>query len=76
MATTSLDGYLIPFLSAGMAVFKRGKTEANCAKTRHHRETHANCTMVKVTGFGKALRMDFEDVFVSADVMYQTIQRA
>jgi hypothetical protein len=30
---------------------------------------------VRVAGFGKAVRMDLEDVFVSADVMYQIMQR-
>jgi hypothetical protein len=36
----------------------------------HHEETNPNCTIVKVIGFGKALRMLFEDVFESADVRY------
>lgn len=31
---------------------------------------------VRVTGFGNALSMDFEEVLVSADVMYHMIQRA
>jgi hypothetical protein len=30
---------------------------------------------VRVAGLGKALRMDFEDVFVKALDMYQMIQR-
>jgi hypothetical protein len=31
--------------------------------------------IVRVMGIGRAFRMDFEDVFVSAEVRYQTIQR-
>jgi hypothetical protein len=43
---------------------------------RHQMETDANCTIVNVTGFGKAVSIDFEEVFVSADVMYHAMQRA
>ena len=43
---------------------------------RHHIETDANCTIVNVTGFGKAVRIDFEDVLVSADVIYHAMQSA
>ena len=39
-------------------------------------ETDANCTIVKVTGFEKAVKMDFEEVFVRADVMYHAMQSA
>jgi hypothetical protein len=41
----------------------------------HHIDTNANCTAVRVTGFGRAFRMDFEDVFVTAEVKYQMRQR-
>ena len=30
--------------------------------------------IVRVAGFGKALSIDLEDVFVRAEVMYQTMQ--
>ena len=68
---TSLLGYLIPCLSAGTAVFRAGKRCARYAEKIHQPETKANWTMLRVTGCGKALRMDFEDVFVRAEVMYQ-----
>ena len=32
--------------------------------------------MVRVMGWGKALRIDFEDVLVNAELMYQTKQSA
>ncbi len=32
--------------------------------------------IVKVAGFGKAFRIDLEDVLVRADVIYQTMQSA
>lgn len=41
----------------------------------HHIDTNANCTTVRVTGFGRAFRMDFEDVLVTAEVKYQMRQR-
>ena len=43
---------------------------------RHHTETEANCTIVKVTGFGNAVNMDFDEVLVRADVIYHAIQSA
>lgn len=38
--------------------------------------TDANCIIVNVTGFGKAVSIDFEEVLVSADVMYHAMQSA
>jgi len=49
---------------------------ASQVRTKHQSETEANCAIVRVTGLGKALRMDLEEVFVSAEVMYHVIQRA
>ena len=40
----------------------------------HHPETKANWTVVRVTGFGSAVSMVFEDMFVKMEVMYQTPQ--
>lgn len=37
----------------------------------HHVETKANCISVRVIGFGKAFRIDFDEVFVRAEDMYQ-----
>jgi hypothetical protein len=45
-------------------------------KTRHQIETEANWTIVRVAGFGKAFKMDFDDVFVRAEVMYQAMHSA
>jgi hypothetical protein len=49
--------------------------EESEARTKHHDETEANWTIVKVAGFGNALRIDLEEVLVRAEVMYQTMQR-
>lgn len=38
-------------------------------------DTKANCTSVSVAGILKALRIDFDDVFVSADEVYQSRHR-
>ena len=43
---------------------------------RHQVKTDANCTMVRVAGFGKAFNMDLEEVFVNAEVIYQAMQSA
>ena len=43
---------------------------------RHQKKTEANCIIVSVAGFGKALRIDLEEVFVSAEVIYHTMQNA
>ncbi len=37
--------------------------------------TKANCIKVRVAGFGKAFRMDLEEVFVRALEVYHIIQR-
>jgi hypothetical protein len=71
-----LDGLSIPFRSAGTDVLRVGKMEAMYARIRHHIETEANCMMVRVTGCGSAVRMDFEDVLVKAEVMYHAMQSA
>lgn len=42
--------------------------------TKHHIDTKANCTTVRVMGLGKAFRIDFDEVFVTAEVMYQIRQ--
>jgi hypothetical protein len=71
-----LDGGRMPFFSAGIDLFRMGKTEARYAMMRHQMETDANCTIVNVTGFGNAVNIDFEDVLVNADVMYHAMQSA
>lgn len=64
----------MPFFKAGMVVCSRGKRCARDAKKRHHPETKANCIIVRVIGFGKALSMDLEEVLVKAELKYQTRQ--
>ena len=76
MAMTSQDGFLSPFLNAGIDLFKDGNTEAREADSRHHPDTEANWSTVKVAGLGKAFRIVFEDVFVRADVKYHPIHSA
>jgi hypothetical protein len=66
----------MPFFSAGIDLFRMGKIEARYASMRHQIETEANCTIVNVTGFGNAVSIDFEEVLVSADVMYHAMQSA
>jgi hypothetical protein len=68
----SLDGGRIPYLRKGIVCFMRGNLRAAAASTRHHPETKANCTVVRVTGWGSAVRMALEDMLVKMDVMYQT----
>lgn len=72
---TSRLGYLILCFKKGMATCSRGKVRARPAEMMHQAETKANCMMVKVTGFGYTVRIDFEDVFVRAELKYQTRQR-
>jgi hypothetical protein len=37
-------------------------------------ETNMNCTTVRVTGFGSAVKMALEEVFVRIEVPYQKAQ--
>jgi hypothetical protein len=62
----------MPFLSAGTALLSAGNREARYAEKMHQKETKANCTIDRVIGFENAFRIDFEEVFVRAEVKYQT----
>lgn len=64
----------MPNLRAGMAFFMAGKLSASAEKRRQYEETNPNCMSVKVAGFGKAIKMVFEEVFVRAEDRYQTMQ--
>ena len=44
-----------------------------CIRDRHQKETSRNCTIVKVTGLGNAVKIAFEDVLVKIDVEYQNV---
>ncbi len=76
MYTTSQDGRRSPFFNAGIDRLSDGKIVARLARTRHQKKTEANWMIVRVAGLGKAFKIDLEDVFVSAEVMYQAIQSA
>jgi hypothetical protein len=71
---SSFDGGRIPYFRKGIVCFMRGNLRAAAASTRHHPDTKANCTVVRVTGCGSAVRMAFEDMLVKMEVMYQTAQ--
>lgn len=72
----SLCGRRIPYFKKGIVCFMRGYRLANAASIMHHPETKANWTVVRVMGFGSAVRIVFEDMFVKMDVMYQIPQSA
>ena len=52
-----------------------GYNLAKYAKNIHQVETKANWISVRVIGFGKALRIDLEEVLVNAEVKYHIRQR-
>jgi len=54
-----------------MVCFSRGNNDERYTSSRHQTDTKANWIMVKVIGIGRAFKMDFEDVFVRAEVKYQ-----
>jgi hypothetical protein len=64
----------MPFLRAGTLFLSQGKIADKYANNRHHIETNANCTIVRVIGLGRAFKMDLEDVFVVAEVIYHIRQ--
>jgi hypothetical protein len=72
---TSRLGYRIPFFKAGIALRRHGNKCARYAKNTHQKDTKANWTSVKVIGFGNMLRIDLEEVFVRAELMYQMMHR-
>ena len=65
----------MPFFKAGILALRLGKSVDIYAKNRHHPETKANCMIVRVIGLGKALRIDFDEVLVKAELKYQTRHR-
>jgi hypothetical protein len=58
-----------------MICFKRGYLLARAARNKHQPDTKANCTTVRVMGFGSAVRMALEDVLVEMEVIYHTAHR-
>lgn len=55
-------------------VFSWGIMVDKLASMKHHDDTQANCTIVRVIGFGKAFSILLDEVFVSAEVIYHTMQ--
>jgi len=76
VCSTSNEGFRNPFLRGGILRFSDGKMEAKDARMKHHIDTEANWIMVNVAGLSKALRMDFDEVLVRAEVMYHPMQSA
>ncbi len=58
-----------------MCLWNIGKMVASHEKKMQKEATKANWISVSVAGFGNALRIALEDVFVRALDMYQIIQR-
>lgn len=75
MTMTSREGDRSPFLRAGTLFLSQGKEDERYDSRRHHVGTKANCTMVRVIGLGSAFKMDLDEVFVRAEVVYQIRQR-
>ena len=67
---TALDGGLKPFFIPGMRSERPGMICERKLNVMHQPDTNANCKTVRVTGWGKPLRIDFEDVFESPDTKY------
>lgn len=65
----------MPFFRAGIVFLSPGNNMASHAKSKHHKDTKANWTSVRVIGLSKAFRIDLEDVLVRADVRYHMTQR-
>jgi hypothetical protein len=74
--TTSREGFLTPFFSAGMCRFKEGNTDANQLRRRHQPETKTNCRIVRVTGLGNASRICFEEVLDMTEAKYHIENKA
>ena len=72
---SSLLGRRIGYLRAGTMVCSAGKRWARADAIKHHEETKANWTRVKVTGFRNAIRIDLEEAFENIEVMNQKQQR-
>ena len=66
----------MPYLRAGTVFRMAANRCARFAKSRHHSDTNANWTTVRVIGFGNALRIDLDEVFVRAELRYHVWQRS
>lgn len=67
----SLFGRRIPFFKTGKVFRMKALRLASHDRKRHQKDTRRNCMMVRVTGFGKAVKIALEDVLVRMEVAYQ-----
>jgi mRNA-degrading endonuclease RelE of RelBE toxin-antitoxin system len=65
----------MPWRKACILRGRAGNRVDSQEKRIQKKATNANCIKVRVAGFGKAFKMDLEDVFVRALEVYHTIQR-
>jgi len=65
----------MPFRRTGIAFRTEGYFFASHAEKTHQELTKRNWTNVRVTGFGNAVRIAFDDVFERIDVAYQIPHR-
>ena len=70
----SLFGLLMPFFKNGRALRTSALRLANQDREMHQNDTRKNCMIVSVTGFGNAVRIAFEEVFVRIDAANQVQQ--
>ena len=63
------------YFRAGTLSRSVGNRTASQAQRTQYEETKANCIRVRVAGWSKAFKMDFEDVLVSADDAYHSTHR-
>lgn len=59
-----------------MALRMAGLMRARNAAKMHHEQTNANCTTVRVTGLGSAVKIAFDEALDRMEVAYQRPQRA
>lgn len=72
---TCLLGNLNPPCSPGIALPTTGIHLESTPSVTHQPATNPNCTIVRVTGRGKALRMLLDEVFDSAEARYLQTRR-
>lgn len=64
----------MPFFKTGRAFRTAALFLASHERKTHQKETSRNWIMVKVTGFGRAVKMALEEAFVRIEVPYQKAQ--
>lgn len=72
----SLFGLRMPFFNTGRASRTATLRLASHERKIHQKDTSINWTTVKVIGFGRAVRIAFDEVFVRIEDAYQKLQRS